>query len=67
MISTHTPARGVTSCVQRRNTAGKRISTHTPARGVTEYDNPLRINHFISTHTPARGVTTDEEYQELLN
>ena len=56
LISTHTPARGVTGNAIY-NMLKRNISTHTPARGVTitliDGENGIRI----STHTPARGVT----------
>ena len=56
MISTHTPARGVTIC-HTYIKAIFSISTHTPARGVTRQGNGIHHRGTISTHTPARGVT----------
>ena len=59
LISTHTPARGVTDqllCL----CLGFQISTHTPARGVTNNLPTESVDNHISTHTPARGVTGNE-------
>ena len=56
IISTHTPARGVTLHLKAPS-ALTRISTHTPARGVTIVNICFNGNKAISTHTPARGVT----------
>ena len=60
VISTHTPARGVTRDRMKAEYL-QVISTHTPARGVTliQYANSSSVN--ISTHTPARGVTNISE------
>ena len=56
MISTHTPARGVTLSIQFHLLISA-ISTHTPARGVTKELQDQYDGLTISTHTPARGVT----------
>ena len=56
LISTHTPARGVTKS-RTIFTYLAAISTHTPARGVTMILRNVCYYSRISTHTPARGVT----------
>ena len=56
IISTHTPAWGVTFCVSNLPSA-RYISTHTPAWGVTPIVRAQCCIHSISTHTPAWGVT----------
>ena len=57
LISTHTPAWGVTYNVFESNNT-MFISTHTPAWGVTAGDVCLCFQQAISTHTPAWGVTS---------
>ena len=56
LISTHTPTRGVTSCLVLSGDYTD-ISTHTPTRGVTPLAPGERMCYYISTHTPTRGVT----------
>ena len=56
LISTHTPAWGVTLSSTSTNPV-QNISTHTPAWGVTWRHVVHVIQHPISTHTPAWGVT----------
>ena len=58
MISTHTPAWGVTGQDVSGFVVGN-ISTHTPAWGVTFFRGCLDNPSAISTHTPAWGVTLD--------
>ena len=57
IISTHSPARGLTGCNVLWVDADN-ISTHSPARGLTKYNftQKVVIGH-ISTHSPARGLT----------
>ena len=56
IISTHTPAWGVT-CAGRSKIYEVYISTHTPAWGVTNQAAVAFGIAAISTHTPAWGVT----------
>ena len=55
-ISTHTPARGVTRYVSRKNGCEPAISTHTPARGVTFGNRKMTFQLFRFLLTRPRGA-----------